>query len=164
MREEVGNALDRAITVLRAYAGVHGEVTRAFAASLGLHASDANALVEIILAEDAGRPVSPATLAAKTGASRSAVSAVINRLEAAGHVSRRRDSPDRRVITLGCAPPVQLAAQRFFVPISAEVAREIERHGVECVTSAALVVEALGAAMLRGVERLDRGDSGSRIE
>lgn len=45
---------------LRAYGGTYTEFSRRFAAWLGLHSTDAIALVEILSAEERGAAMSPA--------------------------------------------------------------------------------------------------------
>ncbi len=146
-------AQDDAVQALREYAGIHGEITRAFAASLGLHHTDAAALVEIILSEDGGSPVSPAALARRIGASPSAMSACINRLEAAGMVKRQRLHADRRIVALTCDKAVYAAAGGFFQPISDHVAIAVGQHGDDAVRQAALMVRELGSAMRRGLPK-----------
>jgi DNA-binding MarR family transcriptional regulator len=109
------------IMALRHYGGTHNELTRAFAKSLGLHHSDAAALVEIIFASDRHDPISPAKLSSCIGLSRAATSALLDRLEAAGHVTRVRSTTDKRRVTLHNTPAVQAHAEKFFVRISEEV-------------------------------------------
>lgn len=119
---------DRLIAAMRAYGGAYTELTRRFAGSLGLHSTDANALVEIIYAEDEGKPLSPATLSAKLGLSRPATSALLNRLEAERHVVRTHEQTDRRVVTLRCRPGIQQPVIAFFTPMSIAVAKVLESY------------------------------------
>ena len=78
------------------------------------HATEAAALSEIIYAEDAGKPSSPVMLAKKLGLSKPALSACINRLEAAGHVQRSKEFAERRVVSLRCSPEIYRHAETFF--------------------------------------------------
>ena len=112
------NKQEQIVTALRNYGGCHAQLTRAFADSLGLHSTDAAALAEIIYAEDSGLPISPMALAKKLALSKSALSACINRLEAANHVNRTRESSDRRVVTLRCSADIYKHAGQFFLPLS----------------------------------------------
>ena len=50
------------VEALRVYGGRYAELSRSFAAHLGLYATDATALLEIIAAEERGAPISPALL------------------------------------------------------------------------------------------------------
>ncbi|WP_354026327.1 MarR family transcriptional regulator [Curtobacterium oceanosedimentum] len=66
---------------------------------------DANALGQVLRAERAGTPLPPAQLARQIGMTSGATSARVDRLEAAGHVTRHRESVDRRRVTSGAARP-----------------------------------------------------------
>ncbi|GLY15653.1 MarR family transcriptional regulator [Kineosporia rhizophila] len=85
---------------LRAYAGEFQELARHSARGLGLHTTDANALVEVLSAERLGHPLSPARLSERVGLTSGATNALVNRLENAGYVVRTREHTDRRQVTL----------------------------------------------------------------
>ncbi len=85
---------------LRAYAGEYAELARHSARRLGLHTTDANALIELAGAERTGDPLSPARLAERVALTSGATNALINRLEKAGYVTRSREHADRRQVTL----------------------------------------------------------------
>ena len=95
--------LDRVLTGLRSFGADYAEFTRRFAASLGLHTTDAAALVEILYAEDRGTPLSPARLAERIGLSSGATTALLNRLETAGYMAWG-------IVTLFSHPPFRLPA------------------------------------------------------
>jgi MarR family transcriptional regulator, organic hydroperoxide resistance regulator len=109
---------ERLLLGLRSFAGAYAEVTRAFAAWLGLHATDARALVEILTAEDGGAPLSPAVLGPRLGLSSGATTTVVNRLERAGCVVRSREHADRRVVTLRAHATIAPPAREFFAPLA----------------------------------------------
>jgi len=67
-----------------------------FGAVHGLHRTDVNALVLIMEAARIGEPLSPSALAKELGLSPSATTALVDRLEALGHVERTRPAADRR--------------------------------------------------------------------
>ena len=85
---------------LQAYGANFTELSRRFAAWQGLHSTDAAALLEISAAENRGDPLSPARLGQRISLSSGATTALLNRLEAAGHLVRTREHSDRRVVTL----------------------------------------------------------------
>ena len=122
---------------LRTYGGTFREFSRRFATWLGLHATDAEALVEILAAEEHGVPLSPARLSERIGKSNPATTAVLNRLEHAGLVIRTREHTDRRVVTLRSSPEVHSLADEFFGPLGVRVggvmadysAAELRRFG-----------------------------------
>ncbi|MGP3986795.1 MarR family winged helix-turn-helix transcriptional regulator [Streptomyces sp. 3N207] len=104
----------RVVDALRTFGANYTEFTRRFAAWLGLHSTDAAALAEILYAEDQGAPLSPARLSERIGLSSGATTALLNRLEKAGHVVRKREHSDRRIVTLRSSPEVRPQAMKFF--------------------------------------------------
>ncbi|GEE00119.1 hypothetical protein nbrc107696_05650 [Gordonia spumicola] len=113
---------------LRVYGATYREFSRQFAAWLGLHSTDAEALLEILAAEEGGGVMTPARLSERIGKSNPATTAVINRLERAGHVVRTKENDDRRVVTLRSAPDVQALADEFFAPLGRDVGGLIVRY------------------------------------
>ncbi|WP_043658145.1 MarR family winged helix-turn-helix transcriptional regulator [Nocardia thailandica] len=116
---------------LRAYGANYREFSRRFAAWLGLHSTDAEALIEILSAEERGAALSPARLSERISLSQPATTALLNRLEQAGHVMRTREHNDRRVITLRGSSEVHELADEFFRPLGAQVADVMARHSPE---------------------------------
>lgn len=94
---------------LRDWAVGFAELNQHLAAWMGLPGSDANALGQIIWADQQGAPLSPAQLARQIGMTSGAMTVLLNRLEDAGHIHRSRESTDRRRVTLR---PVQAARDR----------------------------------------------------
>jgi MarR family transcriptional regulator, organic hydroperoxide resistance regulator len=89
---------------------------------LRLPASDANALGQIIWAAETDSPLSPARLARQIGMTTGATTILLNRLEAAGHLVRSRESADRRRVTLRPAPAAREHARGFLAVAGAEIA------------------------------------------
>ncbi|MFF2555212.1 MarR family winged helix-turn-helix transcriptional regulator [Nocardia sp. NPDC058058] len=116
---------------LRAYGANFREFSRQFAAWLGLHSTDAEALIEILAAEERGATLSPARLSERISLSQPATTALLNRLEQAGHVQRTRDSSDRRVVTLRSSAHVQNLADEFFRPLGERVAAVMAHYSPE---------------------------------
>ncbi|WP_329611806.1 MarR family winged helix-turn-helix transcriptional regulator [Kitasatospora herbaricolor] len=109
---------ERLIEGLRIYGGHYAELGRRFAAWLGLHSTDATAVLEIAAAEERGSPLSPARLSERIALSTGATTALLNRLEAAGHITRSREHPDRRIVTLRSGAHIQERADEFFGPLA----------------------------------------------
>ncbi|WSS73975.1 MarR family transcriptional regulator [Streptomyces sp. NBC_01174] len=118
MRDGVAAQRERLMEGLRAYGGHYAELSRRFAAWLGLHSTDATAVLEIAAAEERGTPLSPARLSERIALSTGATTALLNRLETAGHITRTREHSDRRVITLRSGPHIQERADEFFGPLA----------------------------------------------
>lgn len=102
---------------LREYGSAYGALGRVFAEHLRLHTSDANALVAVIEAEERGTPISAARLATRIGLTAAATSALLNRLEAAGHLVREHTDADRRIVTLRSTRAVHARVDGFFDPL-----------------------------------------------
>lgn len=89
----------------------------AFGAVHGLHQTDVSALAAISQASAAGAPLGPARLAEALRLSRPATTALVDRLERAGHVVRRPDPADRRRTVLEMQPRADEVAAAFFGPL-----------------------------------------------
>ncbi|MGW4128770.1 MULTISPECIES: MarR family winged helix-turn-helix transcriptional regulator [Amycolatopsis] len=116
---------------LRSFGANYTEFTRRFADWLGLHATDAAALVEILYAEDTGSPLSPARLGERIALTSGATTNLLNRLENLGYVVRTRENTDRRVVTLRSGTDIQAPAREFFGPFSAGLAALVAEYPPE---------------------------------
>ncbi|GJF32741.1 hypothetical protein KNE206_54410 [Kitasatospora sp. NE20-6] len=114
----VAEQRERLTESLRVYGGHHAELGRRFAAWLGLHSTDATAVLEIAAAEERGAPLSPARLSERISLSTGATTALLNRLEAAGHITRAREHSDRRIVTLRSGGHIHERADEFFGPLA----------------------------------------------
>ncbi|MEV0200656.1 MarR family transcriptional regulator [Nonomuraea sp. NPDC050691] len=101
---------------LRAYGASFTELGRRFATRLGVHPTDAFALLEIASAQEKGAPLSPALLSRRISLSLGAMSALLNRLEEAGYITRTREHADRRIVTLRSNAHLKELADEFFRP------------------------------------------------
>src|SRR3954467_1126527 len=89
-------------------------VGQRFAGLHGLNRTDVRALVAIMDAARAGRPVTAGALGAAVELSSASVTALVDRLERAGHVRRVRDEADRRRVVLEMSPAAMTAGAGFF--------------------------------------------------
>ncbi|MFJ3581285.1 MarR family winged helix-turn-helix transcriptional regulator [Streptomyces sp. NPDC090127] len=121
------------VEALRIYGGHYAELSRSFAAHLGLYATDATALLEIIAAEERGTPISPARLSKRILLSSGATTSLLNRLEGAGHIVRSREHSDRRMVTLRSSPQIQERADEFFRPLAAPMDTVVGRYPPELI-------------------------------
>jgi DNA-binding MarR family transcriptional regulator len=88
-----------------------------FARAHGLGRSDLNAIMWISAGTTSERPITVGELAQRLNLSPAAATALVDRLEAVGHVSRTRDSLDRRRVTLRMRDQALLVAREFFLPL-----------------------------------------------
>ena len=113
-RAEVVDDLIRAMQLFSVEADVFVDV---FARAHGLGRSDLNAIMWISGGTRTGRPITAGELAVKLGLGPPATTALVDRLENAGHVRRTRDTSDRRKITIVMQPTALELASAFFVPL-----------------------------------------------
>ncbi len=147
MAEDDGGHRERLLLGLRAFAGAYTELTRNFAGWLGLHATDAIALVEILTAEDGGVPLSPARLAERVGLSSGATTTLVNRLEAAGYVVRSREHTDRRVVTLRAHATIAPEARDYFAPLARRFDAMLAGHRDEDLARTGALLDEVGTTM-----------------
>ncbi|CAD5963515.1 Putative HTH-type transcriptional regulator YusO [Streptomyces sp. KY75] len=138
---------ERLIEGLRAYGGQFTELSRLFADWLGLHSTDAAALLEVAAAEERGTPLSPARLSERILLSPSATTALLNRLEQAGHIIRSREHTDRRVITLRSSAYVQERADEFFRPLGVRLDAVMAGHPPELLAGFETLLAELSTSM-----------------
>jgi DNA-binding MarR family transcriptional regulator len=117
LMRELGVGLDR---VGQSFAGRHG-----------LHPTDLAALVEVLHAENRGTPVTAGELTARLGVTSGAVTGVVDRLERAGHLRRRRDDRDRRRVYLHHDDAGRRLAAEFFGPLGALSDAVMDEFGPE---------------------------------
>lgn len=106
------------VNALHHYSGHAQQIGDTFAARHHLGAADLQALMLIMEAERCGHPLTPGTLRAEMSFSSGSITGLIDRLEAAGHVYRDRDTGDRRKIFLRYTEPAAAVARDFFAPLA----------------------------------------------
>ena len=89
-------------------------VGQRFADLHGLNRTDVRALVAIMDAARGASPVTAGALGAAVDLSSASVTALVDRLERAGHVQRVRDSEDRRRVVLEMTDSAMAAGRDFF--------------------------------------------------
>lgn len=97
-----------------------------FGEAHGMHRTDLNALTVIMDADRRGEAISPGELAAALHMSASATTAVLDRLENSGHITRGRSPHDRRKIALRMPDKAIELGRRFFQPLGEEYSRNWE--------------------------------------
>lgn len=107
----------RLIDLLRAFSVESQRLSEAFAEAQRLHPTDLRALLSVMHAEHDNSPLTPRRLGEDLGLSSGAVTAVVDRLERAGHLFRSRDDADRRVVHLHYDPRANAVARQFFGPL-----------------------------------------------
>ena len=112
----------RALTLLLDTAGA------AFAARNGLSATDVRALVCLLDRERAGVPAGPTWLAGQLRVTTASVTALLDRLERAGHVRRVPRSDDRRRVDVRVEDSAKNLGWAFFGPLIDATAAVLARR------------------------------------
>lgn len=117
--EQIRDHDDMLIRALRRLTVESDRFVEELGQAYGLHRTDLSALALVI---DAGRSLSPGELAEQLHLSASATTALLDRLEAAGHIRRARSTTDRRRVELRPGPEVPEFGRRVFAPLRGELA------------------------------------------
>ena len=102
---------------LRAITAQSDRVARYFARQNDLTHGDLHALLHVMVAETGGKPLSLAQLSQRLDVSAPAVTYLVDRMIAAGHVRREPDPEDRRKTLLRYEDTGMALAREFFSPL-----------------------------------------------
>ena len=140
MKASGGKSSEAMVTAGRGLGHASSMLTSAVAERLGLHPTSWECLS--LLFEHG--PVSAGRLGELTGLTTGAVTGLIDRLEAAGYVRRRRDAGDRRRVIVELVPSALPSVLPLFEPMLAEMRELHDRYDdtqlaamVECLEGAA---------------------------
>ncbi|MGI5242034.1 MarR family winged helix-turn-helix transcriptional regulator [Dactylosporangium sp. CA-139066] len=110
-------AVEDLIDALRVFTVESDVFVDGFARAHGLGRSDLNAIMWISAGTSSNHPITIGELAQRIGLSPAAATALVDRLEAAGHISRDRDPGNRRRVHLRMNDRARQLASAFFVPL-----------------------------------------------
>ena len=127
-------ATTSALQALRLYAVRYQESAHLLARFMNLPTTDGTALGEVIWAEREGSPLTPAALSQRVGLTSGATTALINRLEDRGFVTRSRESRDRRTVTLRATEAAHERIEPFLRRSSAALEAALADYDSETLT------------------------------
>jgi DNA-binding MarR family transcriptional regulator len=107
----------RLVHRLRAISVELDQARAAFARANGLHDTDVRALIHLLDADRAGLPATPGWLGSQLGLTSASTTALVDRLEGAGHVRRERDPADRRKVEIRVTEEAVRLGWSFFGPL-----------------------------------------------
>jgi DNA-binding MarR family transcriptional regulator len=145
------------IDALRVFAVESDVFVDVFARAHGLGRSDLNAIMWISTGTTSGRPITIGELAQRLGRSPAATTALVDRLETTGHVSRLRDPTNRRRVTIHIHDRALRLASAFFSPLGRlmhEAAHE--QSDRDLALTATVVRQLTGAVTAARVEATKR--------
>jgi DNA-binding MarR family transcriptional regulator len=134
---------------LREIATESDQIGRLAAVSHDLRPNDFRALMHIMVAETAGRPMTSGDLSQRMGLSGSAGTYLVDRLIGAGHIRRDSHPGDRRKVILRRGESGLAAARSFFGPLGAHTRVALEDLPDADLMAAHRVLAALIDAMRR---------------
>jgi DNA-binding MarR family transcriptional regulator len=124
------------VHLLRAVAVELGLYGSRFASRNGMHPTDVRALIALMDARRAGEEMSAGRLGAELGLNSAGTTALLDRLERAGHVRRTRGERDRRKVVVEVREPAVELGWAFFGPLierSVELLRGYDEHQLAAI-------------------------------
>ncbi|HTX96216.1 MAG TPA: MarR family winged helix-turn-helix transcriptional regulator [Mycobacterium sp.] len=131
------------------------QIGRLFALSHSLRPNDFRALLYIMVAETAGRPMTSGDLSHRMGLTGSAITYLVDRLIDSGHIRRESHPGDRRKVILRHGESGVATARSFFGPLGAHASVALAELPDTELIAAHRVLAALIAAMQRFQSELD---------
>jgi DNA-binding MarR family transcriptional regulator len=141
-------ALESAIAAdLREISTESDQIGRLFASSHDLRPNDFRAIMHIMVAETAGRPMTSGDLSHHMGLSGSAITYLVDRLIETGHIWRDSHPKDRRKVILRHGESAVATARSFFSPLATHARTALEDLPDKDLLAAHRVLTGLIAAM-----------------
>ncbi|ABM11522.1 MULTISPECIES: MarR family winged helix-turn-helix transcriptional regulator [Mycolicibacterium] len=160
-------ALEASIAVdVRALTAESDRIGHRFAGLHALTPNDFRALLHVMVAENAGTPLTAGELRNRMGTSGAAITYLVERMNASGHLRRESDPRDRRKVMLRVADHGMDVAREFFTPLSDHVHEGLAGLPDGDLAAAHRVFTALIDAMstFRAALGADSGGSSGRLE
>src|SRR6201992_1910390 len=111
-------ALEQQISAyLRVMTAESEQIGRSFAVVHDVRPADFRALLHVMVAETSGRPITSGELRRRMGLSGAAITYLVDRMMASGHIIRQSDPGDRRKVILRYSESGLDTARAFFAPL-----------------------------------------------
>ena len=142
------SALESAVVAdVQALSAESEEIGRVFAGNHELSANDFRALVHVMVAENAGTPLTAGELRSRMGMSGAAITYLVERMITSGHLRRESDPADRRKVILRYAQHGIDVGRAFFTPLADHTHRALADLPDDDLAAAHRVFAAVLAAM-----------------
>ncbi|WP_206497863.1 MarR family winged helix-turn-helix transcriptional regulator [Rhodococcus sp. KRD175] len=142
------NHLESAISAdLRALSSVSEQIGQVFGALHSLRPNDFRALLHVMVADVEGAPLTAGELGTMLGLSSAAMTYLVERMIASGHIRRESDASDRRKVILRYDEHGMDVARGFFGPLGARTSTALADLPDSDLDAAHRVFEALIGAM-----------------
>lgn len=103
---------------VRALSAESEQIGRVFAGRNELVSNDFHALVHIMVADNAGSPLTSGELRERMGLTGAAITYLVDRMIVSGHIRRESDPADRRKVILRYSDHGMAVARAFFSPLA----------------------------------------------
>ena len=104
---------------VRALTAESEQIGRAFAVLHDVRPTDFRALLYVMVAETTGAPITSGELRRRMGLSGAAITYLVDRMMASGHITRESDPADRRKVILRYSESGLATSRAFFAPLGA---------------------------------------------
>lgn len=142
---------------VRALSAQSDQIGHGFAALHALTANDFRALLHVTVAENAGAPLTAGELRQRMGLSGAAITYLVERMIASGHLLRESDPVDRRKVKLRVADHGMDVARGFFAPLAEHTGDALAELSDADLAAAHRVFTALVEAMAAFRAQLSAG-------
>lgn len=132
---------------MRAVTAQSDRVGRYFARQNDVSGNDFHALLHVMVAETAGKPLTMAQLRQRMDVSPAAITYLVDRMIDAGHVRREADPADRRKALLRYEDSGMELAHQFFTPLGVQLRAALADLSDKDLMAAHRVFSAMLAAM-----------------
>src|SRR5271156_5028303 len=130
------------------------QICRSFAVAHDVLPTDFRALLHVMVAESAGAPITSGELRQRMGLSGAAITYLVDRMMASGHITRESDPGDRRKVILRYSDSGLATARAFFAPLGAHSHEAMQGFPDDDLSAAGRVFTALIAALRRSQDEV----------
>src|ERR1700727_1150147 len=134
---------------LRVMTSESEQIGRSLAVVHDVRPTDFRALLHVMVAETAGAPVTSGELRQRMGLSGAAITYLVDRMMASGHITRESDPVDRRKVILRYSDSGLATARAFFAPLGTHTREAMQDLPDADLAAARRVFAALIEAMGR---------------
>lgn len=134
---------------LRVLTAESEQIGRVFAVVNDVRPTDFRALLHVMVAETAGARITSGELRQRMGLSGAAITYLVDRMMASGHITRESDPADRRKVILRYSDSGLATARAFFAPLGTHARAAMAELPDADLSAASRVFTALIEAMRR---------------
>jgi DNA-binding MarR family transcriptional regulator len=148
VQDEDRKALEVQIAAdVRALTAESDQIGHNFAGRHALTGNDFRALLHVMVAENSGEPLTAGELRKRMGVSGAAITYLVERMIASGHLLRDSDPADRRKVMLRVADQGLEVGREFFTPLAGHTTDSLADLPDDDLAAAHRVLSALIGAM-----------------